>query len=405
MIENIYFSYTERDGEAYSYLKYFFRSIGIWTQDEDKQQKNAIQIHILYGQSIAQMGSEQKDCYYLLRKNGNTKAYFDKCERNDLLELKWQIRRLKCGNLFEKIAPQLKDVLSNLLKIYEDTEAWGAYWMFHEISNGENEVFNEYIINTCNKIKEAVMNAPHKNGWNHKYVTLYCDYIICKTQNATPESRTKKCAVLLEKCVELAREKQMWNTSICWLTAKICELSPAEQKFSIIYYQKMLEKMGCYNSEIYYELAHAYEKIYGNMKVALQYYQKIYKNNSNYYRAEYKLALESESREEWMEAILHYQHIFSNTFSEKSRKISARNIEYYSKALWGIVKLFSEKNVSQELLEIFQKELEKLQKENMVENRFGKIAYLMFGDDEGGLLLQKELDKEIHRKIDNLCTI
>lgn len=406
MIENIYFSYTGSEGEAYSYLKYFFRSIGIWTQDEDRQQKNAIQIHILGGQNMEKIDSEKPDCYYLVRKNSRTQSYF-KNNRNDFLELKWKNRKLKCFDLCVKLVPQLEDagILLDLLNIFEVAEAWGAYWIFHEISDSENEVFNQYIVEVCKKIKKSVRNSVLcKNSWNHKYVMLYCDYILCKTQNDVPERRAEKCAALLEKCVELIKEKKILNTSICWLIGKICELSPTERKFSIIYYQKMTERIGYYSSEIYYELAHVYEKIYGNMKEASQYYQKIYKNNRNYYRAEYKLALESESREDWMNAILHYQHIVNTTMSEKSQHISVRSIEYCSKALWGIIKLFSIKDVSKELLEMFQQELGKLQKENMVENRFGKIVYLMFEDGRKELL-QTELNKEIHRKINDLCTI
>lgn len=45
MIKHIYFSYAESEREAYSYLKYFFRSIGIWTQDEGQQPQDAIQIN------------------------------------------------------------------------------------------------------------------------------------------------------------------------------------------------------------------------------------------------------------------------------------------------------------------------------------------------------------------------
>ena len=407
MIENIYFSYTGSEGEAYSYLKFFFRSIGIWTQDEDRQQKGAVQIYILNGQSGEEIGTEKPNCYYLIRKNIQTQLYFNKSNRNDLLELKWKNRKLKCYDLLTKLAAQLEEaaILLELLNIFEATEAWGAYWIFHEISNGENEVFNQYITDICKKIKKSVRtSALYKNSWNHKYVMLYCDYILCKMQNDMPERRAEKCVALLGKCVKLSREKKTWNASLCWLTAKICELSPTERKFSIIYYLKMIDRMDCYSSEIYYELAHVYEKIYGNMKEASRYYQKICKNNRNYYRAEYKLAIESESREEWMEAVLHYQHIFNTTMSEKSRHISARSIEYYSKALWGIIRLFSVKDVSKELLEMFRNELEKLRNENIVEDRFEKIAYLMFANDRR-TALQEALEIEIHRKIDNLCTI
>lgn len=406
MPENIYFSYDENEGEAYSYLKYFFRSIGIWTQDEGQRSRDAIRVHIMGEECLEQIGAERQGCYYLVKKTDCTQSYFNK-SRNDLLELKWENRKLKCRNLCIKLVhkPEETKALLDLLDIFDMTGAWGAYWVFHEISNGRNEVFNRYIIDTCSKIKESVSSSRlYKNNWNHKFVMLYCDYIICKTQNDVPERRVEKCAALLEKCVELSKEVKTWNTDLCWLTARICELSPTERKFSILYYQKMIDRMGCYSSEIYYGLAYAYERIYGDTRTALQYYQKIYKNDENYYRAENKLALECESRAQWMAAILHYQHIYNITTSEKSRHISVRSIEYYAKALGAIINLFSIKDVSQEIVEMFRREWKKLQEENIVENRFGKITDLMFADSSRELL-KNESEKDLHRKINSICVI
>ena len=388
MTENIYFSYTESEGEVYSYLKYFFRSIGVWTQDEGQKARDAIQVHILGKECLEQIGAEKPDC-------------------NDLLELKWKNRKLECRDVFIKIVskPEETEVLLNLLDIFDTTGAWGAYWIFHEISNGRNEVFNQYIIDTCCKVKESVSSSRLcPNSWNHKFVTLYCDYIICKIQNDVPGRRGEKCAALLKKCVELSKEGNAWNTALCWLTARICELSPTERKFSILYYQKMLDRMGCYSSEIYYGLAYAYERIYGDTRTALQYYQKTYKNDENYYLAENKLALEYESRTQWMTAILHYQHIYNITTSEKSRYISARSIEYSSKALGAIINLFSIKDVPQEVVEMFRHEWKKLQEESIVENRFRKITDLMFADSNRELL-KNELEKDLHRKINGICVI
>ena len=214
MISNVYFSYTESEGEAYSYLKYFFRSAGIWTQDEDKSQNDTIQIHILDGESMVQMGPERKDCYYLARKNSSTQTCFRR-ERNDLLELKWKKRRLVCSELFDKIVPKQKekDILLNLLQIFDDAEAWGTYWIFHEISNGENEEINRYIIDVCKKISKSIEESTQKS-WNHKYMALYCDYMLCKTRNHVSESRTEECTMLLEKCAELVKEKERRNASI-----------------------------------------------------------------------------------------------------------------------------------------------------------------------------------------------
>lgn len=406
MIKNVYFSYDESEGEAYSYLKYFFRSIGVWTQDEGQQAWDAIQIHILNEQCLEQISTEKPVCYYLVRNTDCTQSYFNK-SRNDLLELKWENRKLKCHDLCTKFVSESEEteILLDLLDIFETTKAWGAYWIFHEISNGRNEVFNRYIIDTCCKVKESVSSSRlYQNSWNHKFVMLYCDYIIYKTQNDVPERRVEKCAALLEKCVELSKEGKAWNAALCWLTARICELSPTERKFSILYYQKMIDRMGCYSSEIYYGLAYAYERIYGDTRTALQYYQKIYKNSENYYRAENKLALECESRAQWMTAILHYQHIYNITTSEKSRYISARSIEYYSKALGAIINLFSIKDVSQEVIKMFRHEWKKLQEENIVENRFRKITDLMFADSSRELL-KNELEKDIHEKIKSICVI
>lgn len=406
MIKHIYFSYAESEGDAYSYLKYFFRSIGIWTQDEGQQPRYAIQIHILNEQCLEQISTEEPVYYYLVRKTDQTQQYFNKSNRNDLFELKWENRKLKCHDLCTNLVTRSEEteVLLDLLNIFDMTEAWGAYWIFHEISNGRNEVFNQYITNTCKKIKESVSSSRlYKNSWHHKFVMLYCDYIIYKTQNDLPERRMAKCATLLEKCGKLVKEKT-WNTALCWLTARICELSPTERKFSILYYQKMIDRMGCYSSEIYYGLAYAYERIYGDTRTALQYYQKIYKNDENYYRAENKLALECESRAQWMAAILHYQHIYNITTSEKSRHISVRSIEYYAKALGAIINLFSIKDVSQEIVEMFRREWKKLQEENIVENRFGKITDLMFADSSRELL-KNESEKDLHRKINSICVI
>lgn len=406
MIKHIYFSYAESEGEAYSYLKYFFRSIGTWTQDEGQQLQDAIQIHILNEKCLEQIGTERPGCYYLVRKTDRTQAYFNN-NRNDLLELKWENRKLKCHDLCTRLVPKPEEteILLDLLDIFDTSDAWGAYWIFHEISNGKNEVCNRYIIDTCYKIKESVSSSHlYKNSWHHKFATIYCDYIICKTKNDVPERRVEKCAALLEKSVELSKEGKAWNVALCWLTARICESSPTERKFNILYYQKMLDRMGCYSSEIYYGLAYAYERIYGDTKTALQYYQKICKNDEDYYRAEYKLALECESRARWLTAILHYQHIYNITTSEKSRYISTRSIEYCSKALGAIINLFSIKDVSQKVIEMFRHEWKKLQEENIVENRFSRITDLMFADSSRELL-KNELEKDLHKKINSICVI
>ena len=128
MIKHIYFSYAESEGEAYSYLKYFFRSIGIWTQDEGQQPRDAIQIHILNEQCLEQISTEKPVYYYLVRKTDQTQQYFNKSNRNDLFELKWENRKLKCRNLCIKLVhkPEETEALLDLLDIFDTTGAWGA---------------------------------------------------------------------------------------------------------------------------------------------------------------------------------------------------------------------------------------------------------------------------------------
>lgn len=80
------------------------------------------------------------------------------------------------------------------------------------------------------------------------------------------------------------------------------------------------------------------------------------------------------------------------------------SIEYYSKVLGAIINLFSIKDVSQKVIEMFRHEWKKLQEENIVESRFEKITDLMFADSSRELM-KNELEKDLHRKINSICVI
>ena len=96
MVNNIYLFYTKDTGEVYSYLKNFFRSIGIWTQDEGSFTEDMIKIYIIDEKDSVKLPAKGKNCYYITEKGIEMKENFSEEKREDLIPLVWKKKSQAC---------------------------------------------------------------------------------------------------------------------------------------------------------------------------------------------------------------------------------------------------------------------------------------------------------------------
>lgn len=407
----IYISYSRNEAVTYCFLKYFLESCGIWVTEEgitDDWKKGGIKVpHVI----ILDSGSEEKigreyasNCIYLVKKRKQPQwcTSVEWKARKDVWKMQWWNHTGQPP--FQEALDHLlageknRQEVSRLLKIFWDTKLWGASWLFHEIAQSDKGCWDEEIEKCCIEARKSLRGS---RGRHSEFMDIYCQYIICGVCNRRPVSRTEDITELIEKCMNYM-ERYGQSPVFSLLMGKICTLSTTENKCAISYYESVnvFEK----RASVYYAIGHLYEKAYGYMNKALEYYRKACSCDREYYKALYKIAVSLEDEGKWMEALGIYGEIKKLCRSRKRKdSISVCEVEYFYKSDKHIVKI-CEKRLSNnpEIIEQYRKEIEYTYQNLEEWIDFGKLMGLMFGREAGGKKAE-EIREEIKKKFNTKC--
>lgn len=273
---------------------------------------------------------------------------------------------------------------------------WAASWLYHEI-NYTNSRWDEELLDICRNAIKELDNADEtiKQTWNYGFMKLYCMYLYSAIKDNGKSECVDSARILLKKCRYFASEKG-WKTALSWLAGKIGLFANLQNENTMYFFKDILTYDK--NAEIYYEIAHIYEKGYGDMKKALSYYQKSYECDENYYKALYKFGVALEKKERWIEAVSVY-----NKIQEIIQKVREKNstsvltLEYDYKTCRKIVLICEKYITANKIQEIYEKRLQSFSDISVYVN-FVRLMGAMFEDKEAKKKVQ-EIMKELEVKI------
>lgn len=405
MMNRIWISYSGSETVEYCCLKYFFQACGIWTVDYREMKEPAeeeIHLVILGVNDAEYMQPYIDDRVYLMKRNSTFRLFLS---RKDVVEFKWKNARENLNVLMERLfkEPAECEIMRELIDTFMKEKMWGAAWLFHEITYEENSSWDSLIADICVKTKERLKKSSlYMDSWNHKFMNVYCDYMLCGVSIKSTFSRSARCRELLQKCGLLAEERG-WMPALCILTAKICSMSKLEEKYALNYYRSV-RKHGD-SSDNLYDIGHVYEKLYGDYASAMDYYKKSWKWNNSNYRPLYKIAVDAEDKGDWMNALRLYETIRKRIRENvEENSISIRKIEYEYKVLKRIIWLVRMHMNDEKLLRQLQEELKVLQNSLTTRTDFKKLVHCMFGKEnekEKEVEILKELQKKVLRTCKN----
>lgn len=279
---------------------------------------------------------------------------------------------------------------------------WSASWLFHEIAQTNEGRWDKEIYQKCWEVLEMLeqKKADLEKSWNYKFLRLYCEYIQCGVRGRNFTARAQGCKQLLDKCREFAKE-QGWLPQLCVLTGKICNLSSTENKYAVSYYNRAVSSEK--KPSIYYDIGHVYEKAYGDMDRAMEYYRKAYMSDNQYFRALYKIAVQHEGRGEWKEAVTSYSRVRCIIGKERAEdSISVCDLEYDYKTCRKIM-LLCKKNISDEEVFVhYQNEIRQMHDHIEKYVDYSSLTKRMFSGNESQKK-RREIMDELYKKLDTEC--
>ncbi len=163
------------------------------------------------------------------------------------------------------------------------------------------------------------------------FLKLYCKYIQCGVRDRSHSKRMQGCKELIEECSEFSNRYGCFP-ELYTLSGKIRCLSSTENKYSVFDYRSAIQYEK--KAALYYDMGVVFEKAYGNMEIAMDYYHKAYASEKMYYPALYKLTQQKDRRGDWKAAITCYGEIKSIIENNKVKdSISIQDIEYTFRSL------------------------------------------------------------------------
>lgn len=408
MINRIWMSYSRSEAVEYCCLNYFFQACGIWAVNCEEQtgsSEEEVYLSILGPDEISSIPPYFEGHIYLVKRNSTTISL----RRKDVVTFKWHRAEEGFGQLMGQLFQNAEECtgIRELIKIFMQEKLWSAFWLYHEVAYEENPSWDAYISEICKKVKKQLrISKLFPASWHHRFMSLYCDYILCAVSEKSMISRSVRCSDLLNQCMELS-EKSGWIPGLCILAARICRLSKLEEKYALYYYRSVM-KYGD-SSENLYDIGNVYEKLYGDPESAMDYYKKSWQMDRSNYRSLYKIAVDLEDRGEWMNALRRYEWIRFQLKRDKAKNsISTRKIEYEYKVQKRIIWLVKLHMDDVELLKLFQKELQALEESLRTRTDFRKLIHCMFGKEgqktKGETEKEEEILRELQKRVMRVCT-
>lgn len=360
MIKKIYITYDSNETVTYSFWKQFFLMSGVWVVGNKLENANKadfyndqideyyLHLYLLAEKSlfvIEENDVKQNVFYFIDERNYVANPTYH--DRTDVLMYNWKQQNTFIDAI-KKIDFREDIKYSKLLKIYIDTSLWLSTWLYFDLAYEKITEWDSWILdNSVMAIENLdILKKTHvsrADSWHYEFMDLYCCYIRTAIENREYEDRKTQVQLLLERGNLLALESG-WQPALCNLCAAISSLSPLENKVAIVYYKGILEYDK--NSQIMYNIGKIYEKVYGDIEMAVRYYTRA-DENGRYYRARYKIASYFEQKGEWKKALAIYESIFKalgEKFENPSfNSVTVYDIEYYIKVIIKIKNILTQK--------------------------------------------------------------
>ena len=142
-----------------------------------------------------------------------------------------------------------------------------------------------------------------------------------------------------------------------------------------VQYLEKIREEEC-SANILYDIGRQYGEVYGNWKLAYDYYERAVKCNKNYFRALYQKARQEERKEKWVEAIRTYVDVIGLLPRKREDSFASMGeVEYLYKSIRNIEKI-SLQNLNNSFMgEAMHRNLERVKTE--VDKKFGKLIHCM----------------------------
>lgn len=308
-----------------------------------KPEENANQIYLIHEEASSASLKGRKDVAIMERKDANIRV-------------------------IEYLFSQNVDEMKELMTVFIDKNLWGIMWLFHEVTCYGKSCFDEMILDVCDEtIKEL---KTHENMWHINFMSLYCQYMKIGLSAHSLLSQMNTCEKLILNCIDMAKIKG-WTPALCVLTGQICELSAAEKRHAIDFYNQALLYQE--DSEILYKIGQIYEKVCGCNSKALEFYEKATKVDPYNFRARYEIAATKENQ--WEKAINEFLTV-ENLLETSEKPISTFEILYLHKVRSKILMICKKHVASQDMINMY---LRKIQKH---ENQMDTLLRCMFGEQK-----------------------
>lgn len=410
----VYISYSAMRSVEYCFWKYFFEVCGIWvseeiiTEDWEMDKTKVPQLVIMDKKDETNYLEQSPRIVYCVRKSANMPR-----TRKDIVRMEWWKKyyysvlvELFRGDRDLDCLMRLMGIFAGEinadLKVKTEEGLWSATWLFHELAqSAEKKEWDRQIRDKAMETIETLLNTTEdilKSSYC-QYAILYCKYLQCGV-NRSSINRMNQTKELLIECEKLA-DKMGWTPALLFLAGKMSLLTSAENKYAVNYFDRIIKYEA--RADLLYEIGHIYEKAYGNVKRAWEYYQLAYRQEPDYYRALYKLAVKLETEDRWMQAISVYNRVRKIVAKkEKYDSISVRELEYEYKSCKNILRICRRYIDDYELQNSYRLRIRDMNQNTFNYIRLDKLIKKMFLK-ENQAQKKEEILEELQKKINFVC--
>ena len=309
---------------------------------------------------------------YIVKKNSTFKKYM---KNKNVCVFDW--KRIGTADKIIELIFENGAFMIQLLKYYISNNLWRDAWLYHEVSHTRNHMWDKSIMNDCENTIKALRslddNYDVKYEYYKQYMILYCEFLNLGSQRLNVVDNEVRNTGLLKDIEELSNKYEC-TLALLMLKAKTCSLSSITSMRTVQYLEKIREEE-C-SANILYDIGRQYGEVYGNWKLAYDYYERAVKCNKNYFRALYQKARQEERKEKWVEAIRTYVDVIGLLPRKREDSFASMGeVEYLYKSIRNIEKI-SLQNLNNSFMgEAMHRNLERVKTE--VDKKFGKLIHCM----------------------------
>lgn len=376
-MEKILIVYSKTENVVHSFWKYFFQSCGVWVKSCDLEKDQIEENHYKKLFILDYMNADILDdiCLqdvYIVKKNSTFKKYM---KNNNVCVFDW--KRIETADKIIELIFENGAFMIQLLKYYISNNLWRDAWLYHEVAHTRNHMWDKSIINDCENTIKALRslndNYDVEYEYYKQYMILYCEFLNLGSQRLNVVDNEVRNTGLLKDIEELSNKYEC-TLALLMLKAKTCSLSSITNMRTVQYLEKIREEE-C-SANILYDIGRQYGEVYGNWKLAYEYYERAVKCNKNYFRALYQKARQEERKEKWVEAIRIYVDVIGLLPRKREDSFASMGeVEYLYKSIRNIEKI-SLQNLNNSFMgEAMHRNLERVKTE--VDKKFGKLIHCM----------------------------